>query len=53
MPSFALTVEPEDLRIAPPQLLRHHVIGAAARAEPGGKRMPELVGREILRGLSG
>ena len=35
-----LAVELEYLRVALPQHLRHHVIGDAARAQPGREGMP-------------
>jgi hypothetical protein len=44
-----LAVELEDLGIALPQHLRHHVVGDAARAEPGCEGVPKLAGREILQ----
>jgi hypothetical protein len=46
---FRLAVELEDLRIAQPQHLRHHVIGDAARAEPGSERVPKLVDFGIVK----
>jgi hypothetical protein len=42
-----LAADLEDLRVALPQHLRHHVIGDATRTEPGREGVPKFVEREL------
>jgi hypothetical protein len=44
---LGLTVQFEHLGMPLPKHLRHHVIGDAARAQPGSEGMPHFVEREV------